>query len=117
GARASLEHRQIRPARRADPVLGERGGADAQYASDPFLEADAQRGAVDVDDGTVAPAAADVCPERLAVSIREEAGVVGELLDRREVVALRGVAQPPRGERIIAAEREVLRHTLDQPEG
>ena len=116
GARASLEHRQVGAARRRDPVLRQRVGADAEHAADSFLEADAQRRAVDVDHGAVAPAAADVRPQRLPVAIREEARVVGELLDRREVVALGRVAQPHRRERIVASEREVLGHALDQPE-
>ena len=50
------------------------------------IPAEAQRGAVDVDDRAIAPASADVGPQRLAVAVREEARIGGQLLDRRELV-------------------------------
>ena len=80
--------------------------------SQPRRSADA----IDVDDRAIAPASADVRPQRLTVAVREEARIGRELLDRRELVAHDGVAHPHRRERILAAEREVLGHSFDEPE-
>ena len=72
-------------------------------------------------DDAVAPAAADIRPERLAPAVREVLAVV-ELLDRRQAVDAafpgfrvglverpRGVAQPHRRIRIDRADRESIR--------
>ena len=83
---ATGDLRQIhRPVRRG-PVLRQRIAVFAEHADERRIPADAKRRAVDLDDRAIAPAAADVRPQRLAVAVREEARVRGELLDRRELV-------------------------------
>ena len=114
--RAPLEHGEIRAPRRRNPILRQRVRGNAEHAPNAVFKADAQRRAIHVHDGAIAPASAHIRPERLAVPIRKEARIGIQLLDRRQPVAFRGVAQPHGRERIVASEREVLRHALDQPE-
>ena len=66
-------------------------------------------------DRIVAPAAADVRPERLAPAVREVLRVV-QFLDRGQLLLARRVAHPHRGVRIDRADREVLGHPFDEPE-
>jgi hypothetical protein len=77
----------------------------------------AKRRTVHVHHGAIAPAAGHVRPQRLAVAVREVARVRGELVDRREVVARHCIPHPHRRQRIVAAQREVLSHALDEPQG
>ena len=114
--RTAGDRRQIHRLVRRGPILRERILIFAEHAHERRIPAESKRGAIHLDDLTIAPAAADVRPQRLAVAIREEARIGGELLDRRELVAHHGVAHPHRGERILASEREVLGHAFDEPE-
>ena len=98
------------------PVGAQRVGRLTEHARDRVVESQAQRRTVDVHHRPLAPAPADVRPERLPVAIREEPRIGVQLLDRRERVAHHGVAHPHRRQRAVPAEREVLRHALDQPD-
>ena len=58
----------------------------------------------------------DVGPEGLPVLVLVEPGVLLEVRDGREVVAEDGVAHPHRRQRVLAADRVVLRHPFDHEE-
>ena len=81
-------------------------------SASPALARDLQ----DVADDVVAEAAADVGPEGLAVAVGEVARVA-ELRDLGQLLPLGRVAHPHRGVGIDGADRQVLRHALDEPQG
>ena len=70
----------------------------------------------DLAENVVAVAGGQERPERVAVAVREVLRVV-ELLERRQPVVRRGVAQPHRRVAIAGAERQVLGHAFDEPAG
>ena len=113
---APLEHRQVRASRRGNPVLRERIRRDAKDPPNAVLEPDTQRRAIHVHDRTITPAPADIRPQGLAVPVREEPRVRVELVDGRELLPFRRVAQPHGRQRIVAAEREILGHAFNEPE-
>src|SRR5256886_16130967 len=67
-------------------------------------------GLEDLPDDLVAPFLADVGPEGVPEAVRENARVVRELLDRRQMAFQGRVAQPHRRVRIDRTDGEVFRH-------
>jgi hypothetical protein len=71
----------------------------------------------DLPDDLVAPPLPDVRPERLAELVRVvPVGPLGHLLDARDRAVEGRVAHPGVRDRVVGPEREVLRHSLEQPE-
>src|SRR2546429_9590882 len=64
----------------------------------------------------VAPFLADGGPEGVPEAVRENAWVVRELLDRRQMAFQGRVAQPHRRVRIDRTDGEVFRHPLHKPQ-
>src|SRR2546421_3012 len=79
---------------------------------------DAARGGrlEDLADDLVAPFLADVGPEGVPEAVRENAWVVRELLNRRQMAFQGRVAQPHRRVRIDRTDGEVFRHPLHKPQ-
>ena len=101
---------------RGVPAERQRVGADAGDREQRALGvAGPPRLPQDLPDDLVAEVAGDERPECLSVAVGEKARVV-QLVDRGKLVTLRGVAQPHGRVRIHGAEREVLRHPLDEPQ-
>jgi hypothetical protein len=63
----------------------------------------------------VAVLCADESPEGVAPAVGKVAGVI-EIADVRQLLPHRRVAHPHRGLRVHAAERQVLRHSLGEPQ-
>jgi hypothetical protein len=70
----------------------------------------------DLPDHRIAPAAADVRPERVTPAVGEEPAVPRHLLDGGDPSGQRRVAEPHRRMRRYRPDREVFGHPLDEPE-
>ena len=58
----------------------------------------------------------DERPEGVPVAVREVSlRIVGHLVDRRQLAVERRVAHPGIRERVVRAEREILRHPFGEP--
>ena len=110
--------RQILGVDRFAPVVAKLVEREAELPLDGSGDAERRRILKDLADGRVTPPLADVLPKRLAVAIREVfVRPLRHLLDRRKIPIDRGVAQPRRRERMHRADRQVLGHSLHEPEG
>ncbi len=89
----------------------------ARFLLEGALDAHGRNVGHDRADDLVAEAAGDVRPQRLAVTIRIVAiGILVHLDDRGQVAVDRGIAHHRGRARVVGAEREILGHTLHEPE-
>ena len=111
------DHRQQSILEILAPLIAEVLERFAELALERALDADGRHRAHDLPDGLVAPLLPDVRPEGVTVSVREVlVGLIGHLLDRRDVAVQRRVAHPAVGQRARRTERQVLGHALGEPE-
>ena len=100
---------------RVVPFLREVRGLDPEHALERALVTVAPDGdAHQRPDRLVAVAAADVSPQRLSVAIWEVLRVI-EVVDLGQALAADRLAHPHRRIGIDGADRQVLRHPLDEP--
>ena len=110
---------QLRQERRLDrvaPVGGKVLERPSRRAFECRVEPRRRRRLQDLADDFIPPLFADVRPQRVPVSVREDVWVGGHLLDRGQVTLERGVAQPHRGLGVDRTERQILGHALHEPE-
>ena len=97
------------------PLVGQRGGVDARNARDARHGAAFLVAFQHAPNEIVAEAAREIRPQRLPEAIRRRARAA-QLLERRQRVALRRVANPCSRERIVRADRQVLGHAFRKPQ-
>ncbi len=112
-----LDEGGVSPPRLFVPRGRKRFLVDAEHGFDGARDVAGDGGRVKhVANRLVAPAPADVRPERMSVAIGKEIGIV-QLVDRRHLFTRRGIANPHRRVRVDRAYRQILGHPLDEPEG
>ena len=113
---SGLSDLEIRRFVRTPPLNGERVDRYGENLLERIVRIDHSACLLqDLADGLVAPAAGDVRPERLAVTIWEVLPRVVQLNEVGKLLALRRVAHPHDRVRVHWAERQILRHPLDEP--
>ena len=98
------------------PRLGQLLRLDPQHVLERGIDvAGARGGRQQLSDHLIAPSPADIRPQRLTPPVRKVLRVV-QILDRRQLLLSRGIANPQRGVRVHGPDRQVLGHPLDEPQ-
>ena len=113
---ARLEQARITAACRFVPLGGQRLGVEAEHRLHRALNVALGTGRPQhLPDDAVAPTPRHVRPERMAVAIGEEVGVV-EAVDGRHCVPGRRFADPHRSVAVDGTDRQVLGHAFNEPQ-
>ena len=108
---------QVLRLHRLAPRGADVGERHAELARERALHSNRGRVPQDLADRGVAPALADILPQRFTEAVREIlVRTVGHLLHRRDVARDCRITQPAGGERVVRADREILRHAFHEPQ-